>query len=89
MKADAVIVCNKWFPAAHTDFYLALPLKKDLIAIGDTISLTCGALAYEYSDHLNWYRDESLLESNKGTKSWNLNCSSSELAFILQMLKLR
>lgn len=36
MKADAVIICNKWFPAAHTDFYVAMPLKKDLIAIGDT-----------------------------------------------------
>jgi hypothetical protein len=36
MKADAVIICNKWFPAAHTDFYVVMPLKKDLIAIGDT-----------------------------------------------------
>jgi hypothetical protein len=36
MKPDAVIICNKWFPAAHTDFYVAMPLKKDLVAIGDT-----------------------------------------------------
>jgi hypothetical protein len=36
MKNDAAIISNKWFPAAHTDFYVAMPLKKDLIAIGDT-----------------------------------------------------
>ena len=36
MNKEAVIVCNKWFPAAHIDFYAAMPLKKDLIAIGDT-----------------------------------------------------
>jgi hypothetical protein len=36
IKNDAVIICNKWFPAAHIDFYVAMPLKKDLIAIGDT-----------------------------------------------------
>jgi Dolichyl-phosphate-mannose-protein mannosyltransferase len=36
MKADAVIIGNKWFPAAHKDFYVAMPLKKDFIAIGDT-----------------------------------------------------
>ena len=36
MKPDAVIISNKWFPAAHTDFYVAMPLKKDLVAIGDT-----------------------------------------------------
>ncbi len=36
MKKDAVIISNKWFPAAHIDFYLALPLKRDLIGVGDT-----------------------------------------------------
>jgi Dolichyl-phosphate-mannose-protein mannosyltransferase len=36
MKPDAVVISNKWFPAAHTDFYVAMPLKKDLITIGDT-----------------------------------------------------
>ena len=36
MKNDAVIVCNKWFPAAHIDFYTAMPLHKEMIAIGDT-----------------------------------------------------
>ena len=36
MKSDAVIISNKWFPAAHLDYYVAMPLKKDLIAIGDT-----------------------------------------------------
>ncbi|MEJ0102967.1 MAG: hypothetical protein WDO19_10585 [Bacteroidota bacterium] len=36
MKKDAVIISNKWFPAAHIDYYIAMPLKKDLIALGDT-----------------------------------------------------
>ena len=36
MKSDAVIVCNKWFPAAHIDVYAAMPLHKDVIASGDT-----------------------------------------------------
>jgi hypothetical protein len=36
MKSDAVIISNNWFPAAHLDFYVAMPLKRDIIAIGDT-----------------------------------------------------
>ncbi len=36
MKTDAVIICNKWFPAAHIDNYVAIPLQKNVIAIGDT-----------------------------------------------------
>lgn len=36
MKPGAVIIGNKWFPTANIDFYVAMPLKKDFIAIGDT-----------------------------------------------------
>ena len=36
MKKDAVIICNKWFPASHIDHYVAMPLQKELLAIGDT-----------------------------------------------------
>lgn len=36
MKSNSVIISNKWFPAAHIDYYVAMPLKKDLVAIGDT-----------------------------------------------------
>jgi hypothetical protein len=36
MKANAVLASNKWFPAANIDYYIAMPLKKDLVAIGDT-----------------------------------------------------
>ena len=36
MKSDAVVISNKWFPAAHLDFYVTMPLKRDIIAIGDT-----------------------------------------------------
>jgi hypothetical protein len=36
MKPNASIICNKWFPAAHIDFYIAMPLHKKMIAIGDT-----------------------------------------------------
>ncbi len=39
MKKGAVIISNKWFPAAHIDFYVAMPLKKDLVAIGDTFNI--------------------------------------------------
>jgi 4-amino-4-deoxy-L-arabinose transferase-like glycosyltransferase len=35
IKKDAVILSNKWFPASHIDYYVALPLQKDLIAFGD------------------------------------------------------
>ncbi|MGG9961813.1 ArnT family glycosyltransferase [Ferruginibacter sp. SUN106] len=36
MKKDAVIISNKWFPLSHVDFYVAMPLEKDVVAIGDT-----------------------------------------------------
>ena len=36
MKSNAVIISNKWFPASHIDHYVAMPLQKELIAIGDT-----------------------------------------------------
>jgi hypothetical protein len=36
MKKDAVIISNKWFPAAHIDYYVAMPTQRDLIAMGDT-----------------------------------------------------
>lgn len=36
VKPNAGILSNKWFPAAHIDYYAAMPLKKDLLAIGDT-----------------------------------------------------
>jgi hypothetical protein len=36
MAKDAVIISNKWFPAAHIDYYVAMPLQKNVIAIGDT-----------------------------------------------------
>lgn len=39
MKKDAVIISNKWFPASHIDYYIAMPLKKDVIAIGDTTDI--------------------------------------------------
>jgi hypothetical protein len=35
MKKDAVIVCNKWFPAAHIDHYVAEPLGMELLALGN------------------------------------------------------
>lgn len=36
MKPTAVIISNRWFTAAHIDYYIGLPLKKDLIAVADT-----------------------------------------------------
>lgn len=34
MQADAVIISNKWFPAAHLDYYVAQPLNMKLYAFG-------------------------------------------------------
>lgn len=34
MHADAVIISNKWFPAAHLDYYVASPLHMKLYAFG-------------------------------------------------------
>lgn len=36
MQPDAAIITNKWFPAAHIDYYVAIPLKRTLLALGDT-----------------------------------------------------
>jgi len=36
MDKDAFVICNKWFPASHIDYYVAMPLQKEMIAIGDT-----------------------------------------------------
>jgi 4-amino-4-deoxy-L-arabinose transferase-like glycosyltransferase len=36
MSKNAVIISNQWFPAAHIDYYIAMPLQKDVIAIGNT-----------------------------------------------------
>jgi len=36
MKKDAFIIGSKWFPASHIDYYVAMPLQKEMIAIGDT-----------------------------------------------------
>ncbi len=35
MNADAPIISNKWFPAAHLDYYVAQPYNFYLLAIGD------------------------------------------------------
>jgi len=34
MPRDAQFVCNKWYPAAHIDYYIARPLHKFVIGIG-------------------------------------------------------
>lgn len=39
MNADAPIISNKWFPAAHIDYYVARPYDYFLITIGDIQSL--------------------------------------------------
>jgi Dolichyl-phosphate-mannose-protein mannosyltransferase len=39
MKADAGIVCNKWFPAAHIDYYVAQYKNPMVTGIGDLYDL--------------------------------------------------
>ncbi len=36
IKPNSKILSNKWFPASHIDFYIAMPLKVNLLALGDT-----------------------------------------------------
>ena len=36
MKPGAVIISNRWFTAAHIDHSVAMPLKRELVAMGDT-----------------------------------------------------
>jgi hypothetical protein len=36
MKTNTLLISNKWFPAANIDYYIAMPLQKGLLAIGDT-----------------------------------------------------
>ncbi len=45
------IVCNKWFPAAHIDYYVARPLNAQVIGLGSLIDL------HHYA-WLNKYRSE-------------------------------
>ena len=39
LPADIKIVSNKWFPAAHIDYYVAMPLKLTVIGVGDVTDL--------------------------------------------------
>jgi len=32
---DALFVCNKWYPAAHIDYYIARPLHKFVVGLGE------------------------------------------------------
>jgi hypothetical protein len=36
MMPHAPLITNRWFPAAHLDYYVAMPLKRAVLAIGDT-----------------------------------------------------
>lgn len=36
----------------------------DPIAAGDSLSIFCGALVYDFTAELNWYKDEVLVEEN-------------------------
>ncbi len=36
MKKESIVVCNKWFPGAHLDYYVTMPLKRDIQVLGDT-----------------------------------------------------
>ena len=39
ISEDMNMVSHKWFPAAHLDYYIARPLKMDLIGVGDLTDL--------------------------------------------------
>lgn len=35
----------------------------DIVARGDEVTIICSAVAYYFSDDLNWYRDGNLIET--------------------------
>ena len=39
LPAGIKIVSHKWFPAAHIDYYVALPLHRSLVGVGDVTDL--------------------------------------------------
>lgn len=39
-----------------------------LIAAGDEVIITCGALAFNYTGDLNWYQNDLLVETSKDTE---------------------
>ncbi|MBI9032986.1 MAG: glycosyltransferase family 39 protein [Bacteroidales bacterium] len=39
MDSNSVIISNKWFPAAHLDYYVATPLNMNLLCIGSLIDI--------------------------------------------------
>lgn len=51
------IVCNKWFPAAHIDFYVAPLVNSYVIGIGDINDLHHFAWLNEYKEKLKWGAD--------------------------------
>lgn len=58
MSKDAEFVSNKWFPAAHTDYYIARPVHKFVVGIGEMNEL-------HHYEWLNGYRlkDRSLKDA--------------------------
>jgi len=68
MSKDAEFVSNKWFPAAHIDYYVARPLNKFVIGFGEMNEL-------HHYEWLNSYRlvDKPLNEAYCVVPS-NYNC---------------
>lgn len=51
--SDLKIVCNKWFPAAHIDYYVARPLNAEVIGIGNIADLHHFAWLNKYRSKLD------------------------------------
>lgn len=75
MNADAPIIANKWFPAAHLDYYVAQRYGYNLLAIGDLNAIhkyawinrvrpwvRLGSDAYFITNSRNYKSPEYLLE---------------------------
>jgi len=52
MSHDAKFVSNKWYPAAHIDYYIARPLHKFVIGLGEMNDL----------HHYEWLNESRLKE---------------------------
>lgn len=60
------------------------------IAIGDEVSIMCGASAHKYANELNWYKDNVLIQSGNGKLNLEMNFPnifSFQFIFFLQVCK--
>jgi len=69
MSADAPIISNKWFPAAHLDYYVAKPYDFHLLAIGDLNDIHKYAWINRERPQIRFDGDAYFITSSRNFKS--------------------